>query len=151
MDMYSPRQASRLIGFTIFGVFLLVALYQTGIFIAQAPARGANILMALVLGVALTALIAASSVRYGFHLARSSAVSVLTLVTVPVVYILVTAAMASIPIKTHAVVIPMDQPYTNGNALLWLAVGIGAFNLLVLPAAIAYVVVKTFGDAKRVA
>jgi hypothetical protein len=140
-----------MIGFAIFCAFLLFALFEAGVFITQAPARGANILFALVLGTAAAAFFVALSVHGGIHIAKCKIVSLRMVIAIVVTYLAITATISFARIPTHAVLIDMDQGQASGGDMPGLTALLAAFNLFVLPAVVAYALGRIFGGNQRVA
>jgi hypothetical protein len=138
--MYSAWKAAWVTGLGLFGAGVIYAIISTEFLsgsVGGAEMRKALGLTLIAFGVYGAAV--ALAVRVGLHLAGCRGLRRRSAMLIPLVYLVVAGLAFSIPIRTHAVLIPATDSATLSGMSVAVAV-VRAIGVVMLPMGISFIV-----------
>jgi hypothetical protein len=138
--VYSAWKAAWVTGLGLFGAGVIYAIISAKFL--SGSAGGVEISKALgltLIAFAVYGAVVALAVRVGLHLAGSRGLSWQSAVLIPLVYLVVAGLASSIPIRTHAVLVPAADSATFSGMSVAVAVVL-AIGVVVLPMGISFIV-----------
>ena len=138
--MYSAWKAAWVTGLGLFGAGVIYAIISAEFL--SGSVGGAEMSKALALTLiafAVYGAVVALAVRVGLHLAGSRGLSRRSAMLIPLVYLVVVGLASSIPIRTHAVLVPAADSATFSGMSVAVAVVL-AIGVVMLPIGISFIV-----------